>query len=113
MIHPSKCTPNKHQLFILEDPQQTKTYGGLELTEKLPTEAAVGFSTGTIYKAGECAHLVMGLLYSDIEGKRVVFRKYLSEACRFNEKIDNKNVFIIKPEDITALVNEGVEVHAI
>lgn len=113
MIHPSKCSPNKHQLFVLEDPQQTETYGGLILTEKLPTEAAVGFSTGTIYKAGEYAHLIMGLLFPDIVGMRVVFRKYLSEACRFNEKIDGKNVFIIRPEDITAYISEGVEVHAI
>ncbi len=118
MIHPSKCTPNKHQLFILEDPQQTETYGGLILTEKLPTEAEVGFSTGTIYKAGDYAHLLMGLPHTTIldnplEGKRVVFRKYLAEACRFNEKIDSKNVFMIRAEDIVALVKEGVQVHAI
>jgi len=109
-----QSSPGHYQLFVIEDPQQTETAGGLILTEKLTAAAEVGFHTGTIYKYGRDTHLLMGFPKEwDMTGQRVVFRQYLSQAVRFKDKIDDKNVFMIRADDIVALVSEGVKVDGI
>lgn len=112
--------PGTLQLFIVEDPPQKESFGGIILTDKLPQAAEVGFHTGVILKAGRDAHKLMGLeydTYTDPVGLRVVYRKYLSEVFRFREKYEedggSRNVFILRADDITAIVGKGTRVDGI
>lgn len=112
--------PGNLQLFVVEDPPQVQSFGGILLTEKLPQAAEVGFHTGVILKAGRDAHKLMGLEHDQdqhVVGLRIVFRKYLSEVFRFREKYeengDSRNVFIIRADDVTALVGKETRVDGV
>jgi len=112
--------PGNLQLYIVEDPPQQTSFGGIILTEKPAQSAEVGFHTGTVLKAGRDAHKLMGLEHDaniDPVGRRVVFRKYLSEVFRFREKFEDDrgahNVFILRADDITALVGKETRVDGV
>ena len=105
--------PVGSQLVIKADEQQRESLGGIILTDDLPLAANVAYYTGTILKVG--SHVNEDLMTDEnLIGKRVAYRRYLSEVIVFNEKDeDNKTCFVLHVKDIEGFLDPGVKISVI
>ena len=98
-------------LIVKEDPEQTKTSGGIILTEQRPTGADVGYFTGTVLRVGRDVQDMIG---TDLLHKRICHRKYLSDVIKFSEPHeDGSLVFVMKSDDVEAIVGSEVKIDSI
>ena len=98
-------------LVVKEDPEQTETKGGIILTEVRPMAADLGFFTGTVLKQGKDVKDTCGF---DLVGERICHRKFLADVIKFSTKHeDGSTVFVMKLDDVEAMVGEGTKIDAI
>jgi hypothetical protein len=87
--------PLNDMLMIVRD-DYPKAKGSILLTEELPVAANIAYYSGRVIKIGPRVLSLLGLeKEEDIVGKRVAFRRYLSEIVTLREKYDGKDVFLL------------------
>ncbi len=104
--------PMPSWVLAKEDPRVDEI-GGILLTQQLTGAERVGYSTSHIIKAGEDVPMLLGLedtTAEDLTGVRILHRDYIKDAWKFGphpDEDDNRNYFLLKADDIMAIVREG------
>jgi co-chaperonin GroES (HSP10) len=87
--------PLNDYIVIARD-EYPKAVGSILLTEELPMAANIAYYSGRVLKIGPRVLSLLGLTSEDqIIGKRVAFRRYLSEIVTLREKWEGKEVFFL------------------
>jgi co-chaperonin GroES (HSP10) len=98
-------------MVVKEDPEQCVTAGGIFLTETRPMAADVGYFTGTVLKVGKEVEDALGI---NPLGLKICHRKYLADVIRFGEPHeDGCSVFLMKSDDVEAIVRKDIKINAI
>lgn len=112
MLDWKQVSPLKKWLTVKTDPRVKKTKGGIELPDQLLAVERVMEGTGVVLKAGSKVSEACGY---DIEtGTRVVFRGFLKDASamEFLRHEDGCSVFLLRAEDILAVIDDSVQLGA-
>lgn len=93
-------------LFVCEDQRREKTKGGIILPGMETHAERVDEGTGTILKVGSRAKEAVGLPLEP--GQRICFRGFLADAFHEFEKEGGGRVFMIRAEDVLAIIDKDV-----
>ena len=98
--------PYKRWVMVKADPRVKKTAGGIVLTDELIGIERVMEGTGTI--------LNVGSEVNEVEtGQRVAYRGFLKDVSRgMIKQEDGCDVFLIRVEDLLAVIGDGVTMGA-
>lgn len=97
---------------LAKEDQRVDEIGGILLTQQLTGAERVGHSTSHIIRAGEDVPTILGLentTHEELTGLRILHRDYLKDAWKFGphpDEDDNRVYFLLKADDIVALVPE-------
>jgi co-chaperonin GroES (HSP10) len=99
-------------LIVKGDPRVKKTKGGIYLTEAITGIERVMEGTGHLLRVGDRDE-IRGKIGYDLEpGMRVCYRGFLKDAVQgFDAEGDNP-VFMIRAEDVMAVIEEDVQLGA-
>jgi len=105
-IESNHIHPYKKWVMVKADPRVKKTAGGIVLTDELVGIERVMEGTGTVLNVGSEVH--------EVEvGQRVAYRGFLKDVSRGMIKPeDGCDVFLIRVEDLLAVIGEGVSMGA-
>jgi hypothetical protein len=106
---PRQIKPINEWLMVLRD-ENPKAVGSILLTDTLPFAANVGYYSGRVYKIGDKVCSALNVTEEEILNSKVVFRQYLSDVVNFNEKIDDKQVFLLHSKDVEMIVDDSVDI---
>lgn len=102
--------PHNDWVIARADPRVKKTAGGILLTDAITAIERVMEGTARVLKVGRSVNAVLG--YPLAPGERICFRGFLKDA--FHEFADDEGcrVFMLKADDILAVIAEDVEMGA-
>lgn len=92
------------------DPRVKKTAGGIHLPDQIVAIERVMEGTARILKVGSKARLRVG--FGIEPGMRICFRGFLKDAFHEFADDDGCRVFMLKADDILAVIDEDVEMGA-
>lgn len=111
--------PLGDMIMIVRD-EYPKKVGSIILTDELPHAANIAYFSGRVIKIGEKVVKLLGLeREEDIVGKRVAFRRYLSECVTLRERYDDgREVFFLhasksgtpNTSEVEILLDDDVEI---
>lgn len=105
----TKIHPLKKWLMVKADPRVKKTAGGIVLTDELVKVERVMEGTGKVLRVGSEVKDVEDVK----EGDRVAYRGFLKDVSRgMIEREDDCDIFLIRAEDLLAVIGEGVTMGA-
>ena len=106
MVDPKEIHPYKRWILVKADPRVKKTPGGIFLTEQLVGIERVMEGTGSV--------LAIGSEVDEVSvNDRVAYRGMLKDVSRgMISQVDDCDVFLIRIEDILAVIDEGVTMGA-
>jgi co-chaperonin GroES (HSP10) len=97
-------------IFVKADPRVKKTAGGIYLTDEITGIERVMEGTGKVLKIGPEVEKTVG--YKVAEGDRIVFRGFLKDAFHEFKDEDECRVFMLRAEDVIALIGDDVSMGA-
>lgn len=107
-IEADKIHPYKRWVMVKADPRVKKTSGGIVLTDELVGVERVMEGTGTVLAVGsevEAADVVCGV--------RVAYRGFLKDVSQgMIQRKDGCDVFLIRIEDLLAVIDDSVTMGA-
>jgi co-chaperonin GroES (HSP10) len=106
VVNPRKVHPCGTWVLVRADPRVKKTAGGIVLPDKLVGVERVMEGTGTVLRVGKKV--------KDVKAKeRVAFRGFLKDVTAdIFMKEEDCDVFLIKEEDILAIIGPGITMGA-
>ncbi len=105
-IPASKVHPHKKWCMVKADHRVKKTAGGIHLTDELVKVERVMEGTGRVLAVGS---EVIDVVVDD----RVAFRGFLKDVSRgMIAREDDCDIFLIRTEDLIAVIGEGVSMGA-
>ncbi len=102
--------PWRDWLFVKADPRVKKTAGGIHLPDQIVAVERLMEGTGRVLKVGGYVEKRIGTLIR--EGDRICFRGFLKDAFHEFLEEDGCRVFMMKADDIMALLDDDVQMGA-
>ncbi len=102
--------PLRDWLFVKADPRVKKTAGGIVLPDQIIAVERVMEGTGRILKLGKTVSSKVGAVLE--EGDRICFRGFLKDAFHEFAEDDGCQVFMLKADDILAVISDDVQMGA-
>jgi co-chaperonin GroES (HSP10) len=94
-------------VVVKADPRVKKTKGGIELPDQLLLAERKMEGTGHLLKVGSGASKAVGTVIEP--GMRICYRGFLKDAFQEFEAADGCPVFLLKAEDILAIIDEDTQ----
>jgi co-chaperonin GroES (HSP10) len=102
-------SPLKKWVMVKADPRVKKTKGGIHLTEELVAVERVMEGTGRILKVGNNDDILKAVGVSLEPGMRICYRGFLKDAFQeFGKDDDGCDVFLLRAEDVIAVIGDDV-----
>lgn len=105
--------PRNKWIIVKADPRVKKTKGGIELPDRIVAVERVMEGTGRILRVGDRHQIVQATCGVELEpGMRICFRGFLKDAFQEFEQEDGCPVFLLRAEDVMAIIGDDVEMGA-
>ncbi len=111
-LHWRQWRPVHKWIFVKADPRIKKTRGGIELPEKQVMVERVMEGTGRILKIGNKEEILEATGAILEPGMRICFRGFLKDAFQEFEREDDCPVFMLRAEDVMAIIGEDINMGA-
>lgn len=102
--------PMRDWVFVKCDPRVKKTAGGIVLPDQILAIERVMEGTGRLLKLGNGVEKKVGVPIK--EGDRICFRGFLKDAFHEFAEEDGCRIFMLKADDIIALIADDVQMGA-
>lgn len=104
------CRPIGDWIIAKADPRVKKTAGGIHLPDQIVTVERAMEGTARILKVGRDAAKKVGFPLEP--GMRFCFRGFLKDAFHEFEDEDGCRIFMLKADDVLAVIDEEVQMGA-
>lgn len=99
-------------LFVRSDPRVKETRGGIVLPDQQVAVERVMEGTGRLLKVGNREEILQATGAALEPGMRICFRGFLKDAFQEFEKDDGCTVFMLRAEDVMAIIDDSVTMGA-